>query len=134
YRELRIILEKCTAKAPGDRFQNFNAVRQELGQVFERLTGKPVPRPKVGEELDAYSLVNKGLSLNRLGRPTEAITCYDKALSLNPRIAPAWTNKAAIFGAVGKHHEALECSERSLRIDPNFQQGWFNRGIALSAL
>ena len=91
-RELGSILAKCTAKAPAERFQNFALLRQHLVQVFERVTGQAVPRPKMGQELDAYSLVNKGLSLNQLGRAGEALTCYDKALSLNPRIAQAWTN------------------------------------------
>jgi serine/threonine protein kinase len=133
-RDLRSILEKCMAKAPHDRFQTFAALRHELGRIFERLTCEPVPRPKLGEELGAYSLVNKGLSLSQLGRPTEALAYYDNALSLNPRIAEAWMNKAFVFGALGNHREALLCSEQSLSINPKLQQGWFNRGIALSAL
>lgn len=132
--DLGRVLEKCTAKAPADRFQSFAALRQELQPIFERLTGERMPNPKTGEELNAYSLVNKGLSLSQLKRPTEALACYNKALALKPHIAEAWMNKASVFGGFGDHREALRCSDQSLHINPKLQQGWFNRGIALSAL
>src|SRR5207244_7393086 len=64
-RQLRRVLEKCTAKSPQRRFSDFAELRKEIGAAFERLTGLTMPRPKVGSELDAYSLVNKGFSLRQ---------------------------------------------------------------------
>lgn len=128
------IIQKCTAKSRSDRFDSFAELRRDLATTFQQLTGETVSKPKVGDELDAYSLVNKGLSLSQLKRPVEALACYDTALSLNAGIAEAWMNKASAFGCLGDHQKALQCSEQSLRLDPKLQQGWFNRGIALSAV
>lgn len=132
--QLTQILEKCTAKIASERVEDFARVRGELCDVFERLTGHTVAKAKAGQELDAYSLVNKGVSLKQLGRLSEAIFCYDRALSLNPSMPVAWMNKGSLLDAMERHREALDCYDRSLQVDPNLQQAWYNKGIALSAV
>lgn len=130
-RQLRRVLEKCTAKAPQHRFGDFAELRKEIGAAFERLTGLPTPKPRIGSELDAYSLVNKGFSLRQLGKENEGYKYYEQALTLHPNLAEAWLNKGGALGRAGQHAEALRCFDRCLQINPNIQQAWQNKGRAL---
>ena len=67
---------------------------------------------------------NKGVSLSNLGRSEEALTCYDHALTLNPRHADAWYNKGAVLaGSFQRYHEALACFEEAQKLgDPQAAQ------------
>jgi len=133
-KQLCTIIEKCIAKEASKRYDDFMALRRELSEVFERLTGRTVPKPKVGRELDAFSLVNKGVSLKRLSGLSEAVVCYDNAVSLNPQMPEAWLNKGSVLNAMGHHRGAVACYDRCLQIAPSLQQAWYNKGIALSAI
>lgn len=131
---LNTILRKCLTKAPSGRYIDFMALRHELRHVYKRLTGLVAPAPKLGLELDAYSLVNKGVGLNQLGRISEALACYNQALSIDSTISVAWANKGNALAASGQHREALRCYDCSLRINPKLQQAWLNKAKAFSAL
>jgi tetratricopeptide (TPR) repeat protein len=52
----------------------------------------------------------------RLG---EALTCYDRALEINPRYAQAWFKKGAALHNAGRFEQALACFEQAQRLgDP----------------
>jgi tetratricopeptide (TPR) repeat protein len=54
-----------------------------------------------------------------LGRCDEALGCYEKALTLDPLFAAAWTNKGAVSAKLGWYGQALESNERALQLDPS---------------
>ena len=131
---INMILQRCGAKDPSQRYENFVTLRHELKRAFERLTGLPAPMPKAGRELDAYSLVNKGVSLKRLGRIDEAILCYDKALTLEQAIPEAWANKGSALAALGQQRDAIRCFDLCLAISPKLQTAWLNKAKSLKVL
>lgn len=86
--EVHDLVQRCLAKRPADRFPDFVAVREELANVYTRLTSEPAPMPIAGYELDASYWSHRALSLITLGRPGEAIAFCDRALDLNSNQFP----------------------------------------------
>ena len=87
------VLQGCLAKAPEQRFADFEAVRERLAQIYEKLTGEAAARPASGAELKVIDWQNKGVSLLNLYRSKEALACYDRALEINPRSHEGWNSK-----------------------------------------
>lgn len=59
----------------------------------------------------------------------EAVSDYDHALALNPRLVFAWFNKGIIYYGAGDYTSALQCFSEALKIDPSFGEAYFNRGL-----
>ena len=57
--------------------------------------------------------INKGKALYELGRPEEAIECFDKAIELDPKKASAWYNKGTALTSLGRPEEAIECFDKA---------------------
>jgi tetratricopeptide (TPR) repeat protein len=53
------------------------------------------------------------------GDYTNALSCLDKALEIDPKNAKAYHYKGNIFAKLEKYQEAMECYEQALKIDPN---------------
>lgn len=58
-----------------------------------------------------------------------ALTDYDEALRLNPRLVYAWFNKGNLYYASGDLTSALRCYSEALEGDPQLAPALFNRGI-----
>jgi len=69
-----------------------------------------------------------------LGMHREALSCYDRALDIDPQLKDAWFNKGFALGRLGMNREALSCLDRALVIDPQFAKAWLNKGVALVEL
>jgi len=128
------VVHTCLAKDPAARYANFAVLRARLAEIYESLTGEAAPRPRAGIDLGAVDYNNKGASLDTLGRPAEALTCFERALEINPRHADAWLNKGAALAGLGRPAEALTCYERALEIDPRDAEAWSAKGAALAGL
>jgi tetratricopeptide (TPR) repeat protein len=82
----------------------------------------------------AQDLVNKGFSLYRFGKYKEALSCYDKALELNPKNANAWINKGLYLYDFDRYEEAIKCYDKAIKIDPNLALAWAGKGASLYEL
>jgi tetratricopeptide (TPR) repeat protein len=91
-------------------------VRKQLAEIYEDLTDAPVPQPAEETELSAGEWMNKGLSLNNLGRFEEALDCLNHALTLNPLEALPWYNKGMALKNLGRFEEALACLEEAQKL------------------
>lgn len=60
----------------------------------------------------------------------EALSDYDKVLSLNPRVVYAWFNKGNIYYEAGDYTSAMQAYSEAIKIDPEFGEAYFNRGLA----
>jgi tetratricopeptide (TPR) repeat protein len=99
------------------------------------LTGESAPRPVTGTELDAHDWFNKGLSLNELGRPGDAVVCYDRAFALNATLEEGvCLNKGNPLAKLGRHEEAVACYDRALALNPGRAEAWLGKGNRLAAL
>lgn len=60
---------------------------------------------------------------------TDAMSDYDAALAVDPRLAFAWFNKGNIYYAQHDYTSAMQCYGEALKIDPGFGPAYYNRGI-----
>lgn len=60
---------------------------------------------------------------------SQAVSDYDQALMLNPRLVYAWFNKGIILYEMLDYKGAAECFSKAISIDPELGQAYFNRGL-----
>jgi len=128
------LVARCLKKESGQRFGNFAQVREQLGSIYENLTGKVAARPAIGKQLDVNQLYNKGYSLGGLGRHSEANVCYDRAIALYADWAPLHGNKGHTLAQLGRYEEAIERYDRAIALEPNHATFHYNKGVSLAAL
>ena len=63
-----------------------------------------------------------------------AITCYNKAIELNPKYATAYNNKGVALKALGDTKAAITCYNKAIEINPKYASAYHNKGNALYAL
>jgi tetratricopeptide (TPR) repeat protein len=84
------------------------------------------------DNFDALHLC--GVLQHQLGQPAEALKLIGRALRVNARSAPAYSNQGSVLAALGQTREALESYERALTLKPDYPEALNNRGNALRAL
>jgi predicted O-linked N-acetylglucosamine transferase (SPINDLY family) len=68
------------------------------------------------------------------GQLDAAMSCYRKALAINPDYAEALTNLGNALQESGRLEPAIECYERALELRPTFAEAAFNLGNAFKTL
>lgn len=107
----------------------------ETKAVWDEREGLSGVLTAVGPDQVAVEAWNgKGLVFKAIGRPAEALACYDKALAIDPRKADVWCSKGSALYALGRVEEALRCLERATLLNPQDMKPWCNRGVMLKAL
>jgi len=138
--QVDLLLMKCLNKEPEKRHASFEELVTKLVEIYNAL---PTNQKAFGsryvikgrkEPLIIHEWVNKGSSLSNLGKSQEAITCYERAIEIDPREADAWNNKGSVLGTLGKYHEALHCFNIAIDIDRYYAQAWRNKSVALKRL
>jgi tetratricopeptide (TPR) repeat protein len=66
-----------------------------------------------------------------LGKNTEALANYDRALALQPRHAEALSNRGNTLKALKRFDEALDSFDRALAVQPDYPGALSNRGAVL---
>ena len=72
-----------------------------------------------------------GNILKALGRHHEALASYDRAVSLKPNYADAWTNRGMSLLALDRRPDAVASFRRALELQPDHAQASFNLAVAL---
>jgi serine/threonine protein kinase len=127
------VTQRCLEKESHRRYRSFKELRLDLEKLLKRETGEILNPPGL-KELEVWELSNKGASLDKLGQFDEALTCYNKALEIDPRDTIAWINKGASLDKLGQFDEALTCYNKALEIDPRNTVGLMNKGRSLHSL
>jgi tetratricopeptide (TPR) repeat protein len=104
--------------AQGDTERGMRLVRQAIG-FFPRFPGA------------LRSLA--GLLLG-CRRPAEALTYYDKAITLQPNCAETFNDRGNALHSLMRDEEALVSYDRAIALKPTFAQAFNNRGVALQSL
>ena len=125
------IIFRCLEKNPINRYFSFEELCRDLETMLKKQTNEVINMPEI-KELEAWELVNKGVSLSNLGKCQEAIACYDRALEINPGDAETWYNKGNVFKKLGKPQDEMACYDKALEINPRCAAVWINKGIALA--
>jgi tetratricopeptide (TPR) repeat protein len=86
-------------------------------------------------DLENVDIMNeKGIALGKLGRYEEAITWFDKALSIDPRNFYSLSYKGAALGLLGRYGESITWIDKSLEVNPNALESLNGKVAALFAL
>ncbi len=72
-----------------------------------------------------------GIAQSRLGKKTEALESYGRALALRPDSAEVFSNRGITLHQLRRYGEALENYDRALALAPNFADALSNRGNTL---
>lgn len=97
------LLQRCFQENPDDRPHTLREVADELRDSYRHLTGEAHPRPHPGAGRDtADSLNNRAVSLLDLGRHSEALELWDRALSAHPRHPESTYNRGLLLWRSGQ--------------------------------
>ena len=92
----------------------------------------------VAEEIDiviaASAWVFVASLLGQQGKHQDAIAACDKALSLNPHLFAAYSNRGAGKGHLGQYEAAIVDFDEAIRLEPDHAEAYNNRGNAKAAL
>lgn len=87
--------------------------------------------PHLTSELNDENLWHlAGISYYRLLRFSEAKSCYEKALSINPNAPAVLNSYGFLLQDIGLMREALAAYERAIEISPEFAMARFNLSMA----
>jgi len=68
------------------------------------------------------------------GRAIDALSLFDQALQLAPKVAEILINKGVCLVRLNRAQEALDCFNQYLALKPDSGEGWINKGAALGEL
>ncbi len=138
--------ENATSPAAGDAAvdgepDGAEANGGEANESAEPVIEEPVvafaPEPAAAPAVEAYTAedwTRDGDSFSRSGRYSDAVSCYDNAVEMDPQLADAWDGKGDALMMTGRYDRALACYERALEIDPESAEIWYHKGNALQML
>jgi tetratricopeptide (TPR) repeat protein len=130
---LSAIIGQCLEKRPDARYQTFAELRGDLEELLGLIYEEVFVQPQ-HKELEAWEWNNKGLGLDNLGRPEEAVGCYDRALGTDSGLAEAWGNKGNCLITLRRYEDAIQCHDRALDLNPRLAAAWGKKGIAFAML
>jgi len=98
---------------------------------------EPKTQRKQGEEnnqIEAEALKAKGNAAVKARNFKEAITCYGKAIELNPKNHVYYSNRAAAYINLTKFKEALVDANKCIEVHDVWARGYGRKGAALFGL
>lgn len=125
------IIERCLAKNPSERFEDFSELRGLLASTYTSITKRKPPTPASGNRLSASDLYWKGTSLWLLGKHEEALACANRSLAIDSSLANAWITKGCALRSLGRFADAETSFERALESNPESAIAWANKGLLL---
>jgi tetratricopeptide (TPR) repeat protein len=127
HKELDEVVMKCLEKEAKQRYRDFEELEEVLSRIHYGLTEEMIEPPRA-QELEAWELNNKGVSLANIGLLQDAITCCHQALRLNPNYAETHNNLGTAYSDQGKFDEAIREYREALRLNPNYAEAHNNLG------
>jgi tetratricopeptide (TPR) repeat protein/predicted Ser/Thr protein kinase len=153
------IVQRCLAKAPGDRYQQAADVHLALREMKEPPRHTQLRLPAVSTRLVAGALLlvvvaavaaalmyrigeagsaafsnARGYSLLQTGELERAIAEFEGLTERDQGDANSWDSLGEGYLAGGKADKSLEAYSRALTIEPTFESSQFGRTLALAAL
>lgn len=102
------------------------------GETFfaQRAMANPVVQESLeGLHLQARQYREAGLEKQRIGNLSEAMSLYQKAITVDPGYAVAYNDLGVIYEALGSPERAEESYLKSLKIDPAYSSVYTNLAL-----
>ncbi|MFN0020548.1 MAG: tetratricopeptide repeat protein [Pirellulaceae bacterium] len=128
------LLRRAQEQYPSDFWVNHHlgqalgeTTPQQLDEAVRFLTTASALRPE-----SPGCLLNLGRALDENGRKAEALSCYRKAVKLDPNYAAAYSNLGSLLGAQkGSWDEAISYCRKSIELQPKHPWNHDNLGNLL---
>ena len=120
YRKLAEFLPRLTQNSNGSNGQGVKA--------------SPTPSENAQPNVAAGEEVKQGDTLFMEGRYQEAISCYDRAISIQAEFPEAWNNRGGALAKMQRYEEAIASYDNALALKPEFPEALNNRGGALAKM
>jgi tetratricopeptide (TPR) repeat protein len=88
-------------------------------------TGCIMNRPEFG-----YGYFCRANAYTKLGKFTEALADYNRAIELAPKLAPAWGNRGFVYIKLRRWTDAVADYSRSIELAAANARDWHSRGVA----
>ena len=93
-------------------------------------------KDKIGCEMwveYAFSTIylNKGISLVELEKYEDAVTCYDKAATIDANDSLIWYNRGVALTQLEKYDDAISSYEKAIEVSPGYADAWYNKAELL---
>ena len=130
YDEALALLERHQQQRPDD-----GQVLADIGRCLAGLRrfaeAEPVLRRALESLDNAHTRYALGSVLDQVGRRTEAVTEYRRALDRNPHHRDALNNLGVVLASQGQPSEAAQQFERLIAVDPDVADAHANLGLVL---
>jgi tetratricopeptide (TPR) repeat protein len=126
------VIGRCLEKSPARRYPSFAELRGDLEGLLLHETEEVLRLPR-RTDTDAWELSNKGLGLMALGRPQEALACYDRAIARNPLAAAVHNNRGNALVGLDRFDEGLLAFAKASELDPRYAAPWANKARSLAS-
>jgi len=127
------IFKELAKKLPRDSQIQFNLAKalSDDGQDYQALRHHELAINLIPD--NPNTLINYGISLNKLNRHENALEAFQKAIRLNANSAEIWLNLSATLNHLKRFDESIEAANASLQLNPKMAKAWCNIGSALSS-
>lgn len=88
------------------------------GEILEAI--KILEQYLINHPEDYYAMNKLGVALINDGKINRARECFLRAIEINPKFAPPYSNIGNLCTEAGRYEEALIWYKKALEIDPNF--------------
>ncbi len=85
-------------------------------------------------QIRAYTEIRQAQTELQQGNHRESLACFDTALELNPNLADAYLNRAAVNLLLGHYKETITDCDNALRLNPDLVLAYINRATAKTFL
>jgi tetratricopeptide (TPR) repeat protein len=89
---------------------------------------------RVGGGSPAKTAYYEGVQLAKQREYAEALVCYDKAISLDPKFSPAYSDRAGMRIIFGHPEKSLSDCDEAISLNPENAMAYANRGFAHTKL
>jgi len=77
---------------------------------------------------------NRGVAYGKLGRSSQAIADYNRAIAINPNYVEAYYNRGNEYDEQGNFTQAIADYTKAIEINPNYLEAYLNRGMVYGKL
>lgn len=107
-----------------------NADFQAQLQALDQREQKGEAQRESQGQLTPWDHIRRGNRHYHAGEYADAITDYNQAIALDPKLAEAYNNRGAANNNLGKYAEAIADYDQAITLDPKDAVAYSNRGAA----
>ncbi len=124
---------RCLSKNKIDRYQSFDAVRNDLEILLKKHFKETIKLPQI-DKYEIWDLNDKGCALDNLEHHNEALQCFEDAIDIDDGKDQIWYNKAVCLQNMKRYPHAIICYDNAISINPLLPNALLKKAECLELL